>query len=59
MKSVLSLEFLRAQQLGLGLDFKSRRPHPIFHDFFMRTMPAVQKRSVCKVPSTPSLQAPP
>ena len=32
-KFVLSLEFLRTQQWGLGLDFKSSGPNPIFHDF--------------------------
>ena len=31
-KAVFFLEFLRTQQWGLGLDFKSRRPHLIFHD---------------------------
>ena len=30
---VLSLEFLHTQQWGLGLDFKSSGPNPIFHDF--------------------------
>ena len=32
-KFVLSLEFLRTQQWGIGQDFKSSGPNPIFHDF--------------------------
>ena len=32
-KFMLSLEFLRTQQWGLGLDFKSSGPNPIYHDF--------------------------
>ena len=31
---VLSLEFLRTQQWGLDLDFKSSGPNPVFHDTF-------------------------
>ena len=33
MKVRALLEFFRTQQWGLGLDFKSSGPNPIFHDF--------------------------
>ena len=45
-KFVLSLEFLRTQQWGLGLDFKSSGPNRIFHDFSCR--PYLQLRIAVK-----------
>ena len=50
-KFVLSLEFLRTQQWGLGLDFKTSGPNRIFHDFswfFMRTILAAENRGEAK-----------